>query len=191
VRPGRSGGSEGGALDLTLEQVQEAFYAELLSVPFHEHLGVALDRGVAPGEPRVTIPPKPEIVTADGQHSVAAVYTLGEAASAIEMCDEVAPRALELGMGAIFFTVSARFVRRGPAAGTIGAVTRLVSGLDEKAGEGKAARKATVEVAAKVVGEGGKMVGEQRFGFYVRFMELSRMRGMVRPASEVGRLVGP
>ncbi len=191
MRPGRSGGSEGGALNLTLEQVQEAFYAELLSVPFHEHLGVALDRSVAPGEPRVTIPPKPEIVTPDGQHSVAAVYTLGEAASAIEMCDEIAPRALELGMGAIFFTVSARFVPRGPAAGTIGAVTRLVSGLDKKAGEGKASRKATVEVAAKVVGEGGKMVGEQRFGFYVRFMELSRMRAMVRPASEVGRLVGP
>jgi hypothetical protein len=176
---------------LTLEQVREAFYAELLSVPFHEHLGVALDRGAAPGVPRVTIPSKPEIVTPDGHHSVAAVYTLGEAASAIEMCDEVAPRALEFGMGAMFFTVSANFQPRGPAQGTIGAITHLLSGIDEVVHGGTAAKKANVDVAAEVVTEDGKVVGEQRFSFYVRFMELSRMRAMFRPASEVGRLVGP
>jgi hypothetical protein len=178
-------------LALTIEEVREAFYAELLSVPFHEHLGVALDRGAQPGEPRVTIPPKPEIVTPDGHHSVAAVYTLGEAASAIEMCDEVAPRALEFGMGGMFFTVSARFEPRGAARGTIGAITRLVNGLDEAVHGGTAAKKASVDVAAVVVTADGTVVGEQRFSFYVRFMELSRMRAMVRPASEVGRLVGP
>jgi hypothetical protein len=178
-------------MELTIEQVREAFYAELLSVPFHEHLGVALDRDAPAGEPRVTIPSKPEIVTADGHHSVAAVYTLGEAASAIEMCDEIAPKALEYGMGAMFFTVSASFEPRGPARGTIGALTRLVSGLDEAVHGGPAAKKASVDVAAEVVTEDGSVVGEQRFSFYVRFMELSRMRDLVRPASEVGRLVGP
>jgi hypothetical protein len=189
VSPRQSGGAEEGGP--TLEQVREAFYAELLNVPFDEHLGVALDRDAAPGQPRVTMPPKPEIVTPDGQHSVAAVYTLGEAASAIEMCDEVAPRALDLGMGEIFFTVSARFELHGPARGTIGAMTRLVTGLDEAAGKGKAARKAAVEVAAQVVGEDGELVGEQQFSFYVRFMEPSHMRAIVRPASAIGRLVEP
>jgi hypothetical protein len=178
-------------VELTIEKVRDAFYAELLSVPFHEHLGVALDREAPAGQPKVTIPPKPEIVTPDGHHSAAAVYTLGEAASAIELCDEIAPRALQLGMGAIFFTVAARFESHGPARGTIGAITSVTSGLEEP-GRGQAApRKASVEVAAKVVSEDGGAVGQQRFRYYVRFMELSRMRDMVRPASEVGRLVGP
>jgi hypothetical protein len=66
----------------------------------------------------------------------------------------------------------------------------LVKGI-EADGDGVAPRKANVEVSAKVVGESGDQVAEQRFTFYVRFMEISRMRGMFRPASEVGRLVGP
>ena len=178
-------------MELTIEQVREAYYAELLNVPFHEHLGIALDREAPPGKPRVTIPSKPEIVTADGHHSVAAVYTLGEAAAAIEMCDEMAPKALDFGMGAIFFTVGATFEPRGPARGTIGAITRLVSGIDEEVHGGPGAKKANVDVAAEVVTEDGVVVGEQRFSFYVRFMEWDRMREMFRPASEVGRLVGP
>jgi hypothetical protein len=178
-------------VELTIEKVRDAFYAELLNVPFHEHLGIALDREAPAGQPRVTIPSKPEIVTPGGQHSPAAVYTLGEAASAIELCDEIAPRALELGMGAIFFTVSAAFESGGPARGTIGAITSVVSGLEASVSGEPAPRKASVEIAAKVVNEDGGMVGEQRFRYYVRFMELSRMRDMVRPASEVGRLVEP
>ncbi len=177
--------------EVTFEMVQEAFYAELLSVPFHGHLGVALDRDAPPGRPRVTIPSRPEIVSEDGEHSPSAVYTLGEAASAIEMCDAIAPRAVETGKGAIFFTVSGAFQPRGRARGTIGAITELVKGLERGEGGEGAPRKATVEVAAKVVGEGGEVVGEQQFSFYVRFMERDRMRGMVRPASEVGRLIGP
>ncbi len=176
--------------DLTLEKVQEAFFAELLNVPFHDHLGVALDRDVPPGQPRVTISPRPEIASRSGAHSPAAVYTLGEAASAVEMCEEIAPHALGMGLGAIFFTVAGTFLAQGPAVGKIGAVPELVKGIEADP-EGVAPRKANVEVAAKVVGDSGDLVAEQRFTFYVRFMEMSRMREMFRPASEVGRLVGP
>jgi hypothetical protein len=176
--------------DLTLEKVQEAFFAELLNVPFHDHLGLALDRHADHGQPRVTISPRPEIAGAGGEHSPAAVYTLGEAASAVEMCEAIAPYALEMGMGAIFFTVAGSFRPRGRAVGKIGAVTELVKGIEQGDGEG-VPRKAGVEVAAKVLREDGEPVGEQRFSFYVRFMEMGRMREMVRPESEVGRLVGP
>ena len=177
--------------EVTLEMAQEALYAEFSTVPFHDHLGVALDREAPPGQPRVTLPARPEIVSEDGEHSPAAIYTLGEAASAIELCDAIAPRAVQLGMGAIFFTVAGAFELRAPARGTIGAITELAKGLEDGVGGDGGPRKARVEVASRVVGEAGELVAEQRFGFYVRFMERTHMREIVRPASAVGRLVDP
>lgn len=173
----------------TLEMVQNAFYADLLSVPFHQHLGVEIERVPASGKARVTIPPKPEITAPDQQHSPAAVFTLGDAASAVEMCDAIAPRALEMGMGAIFLTVSAGFRPRGPACGTITATTSLVSGLKDADEGEKGVKKSTIVVAASILGEDGELAAEQRVSFYVRFMEEGRMRELV-PSSEVGRLAG-
>lgn len=174
-----------------LAEIREGFYADLLALPFHRHLGVAVKEVPPPGLPRITLPPGPDSVGQDGQHSAAAVYTLGDIASAAEMWNEVAPRAMELEMSAIFLTVSASFELSGPARGTIEAITNLVSGLDDAAGETKTVKKATIDVEARIVGEDGELVGEHRTSFYVRFMEESRLRAMTPAASGIVRLIGP
>jgi acyl-coenzyme A thioesterase PaaI-like protein len=172
----------------TLAEVQDVFYAGLLTVPFHRHLGVLIERTQSGA--RVAIPAKPEIVGPDGRHSAAAVYALGDVASSVQVCEEIAPRALELEMGAVFLTVSARFWQHGPARGTIEATANMVSGLDEAVGRAKEAKKATVEVAATVAGEDGEPAGEHRMSFYVRFMEVSRVREMAPASSEIFRVHG-
>jgi hypothetical protein len=172
----------------TLAEVQEGFYAGLLTVPFHRHLGVVIER--TPSGARVAIPPKPEIVGPDGHHSPAAVYALGDVASSVQVCEEIAPRALELEMGAVFLTVSATFQPCTPARGTLEGSAKVVSGLDQEVGRAKETKKATVEVAAMVAGEDGEPAGEHRMRFYVRFMEVSRVQEMVPASSEIFRLHG-
>jgi hypothetical protein len=172
----------------TLAEVQEGFYAGLLSVPFHRHLGVVIER--TPSGARVAIPPKPEIVGPDGHHSPAAVYALGDVASSVQICEEIAPRALELEMGAVFLTVSASFQPRAPARGVLEGSAKMISGLDREVGRANETKKATVEVAATVAGEDGEVVGEHRMSFYVRFMEVSRVQEMVPASSEIFRLHG-
>jgi acyl-coenzyme A thioesterase PaaI-like protein len=172
---------------LTLAEVQEGFYASLLTVPFHRHLGVVIER--TPSGVRVAIPPKPEIVGPDGHHSVATVFTLGDIASSVQVCEEIAPRALELEMGAVFLTVSASFQSRAPARGTLEVTANMISGLEQDVGRAKETKKAIVEVAATVAGDGGP-AGEHRMKFYVRFMEASRVQEMAPASSEISRFHG-
>jgi len=172
----------------TLDEVQEGFYASLLTVPYHRHLGVQIER--TPSGARVALPPKPEIVGPDGSHSAAAVYALGDVASSVQICEEIAPRALALEMGAVFFTVFASFQPRAPARGTLEATANMVSGLDQAVGRAKETKKATVEVLASVAGEDGESAGEHLMRFYVRFMEVSRVREMTPASSEIFRLHG-
>lgn len=172
----------------TLAEVQEGFYVSLLTVPFHRHLGVMIER--TPKGARVALPAKPEILGPDGRHSAAAVYTLGDVASSVQVFEEITPRALELELGAVFFTVSASFELRAPARGTLEATAEMVSGLDQAVGRAKEAKKGTVEVAATVAGEDGQTSGEHRMSFYVRFMEVSRVREMSPTSSEIFRIHG-
>ncbi len=172
----------------TLAEVQEAFYSSLLTVPFHRHLGVVIER--TPSGVRVALPPKPEIVGPDGRHSPAAVYALGDVASSVQICEQVAPRALELEMGAIFFTVGAHMEQHRPAKGTIEASASMVGALDPEVGAAGESKKATVDVAATVLGEDGELAAEQKMSFYVRFMEVSRVREMAPTSSEIFRLHG-
>ncbi|MEK6251312.1 MAG: hypothetical protein AABM43_05100 [Actinomycetota bacterium] len=174
----------------TLVELQEEIHAALLKVPFDRHLGVVIERDPRSGEVRISIPPRPEIVGPDGQHSAAAVFALGDIVSSMVVCEQIAQRALELDMGAIFFTVEARFRCHGPARGTIAASASLLRGLDEAVGKPNKARKATIEVGAKVVGEDGELAGEHRMSFYVRLMDVSRVREMVPASSEIFRIHG-
>ena len=177
-------------IEPTLEKVREAFRADLLVIPFHQHIGMALDPDASPGQPRVTIPPRPQIATEEGEHSPAILYTLADAAAALELCETIAPRALELGKGAIFFTVSAALRTSAPATGTIGATAELAKGLDASVGEKGASRKGTVDIAATLVGGDGEQIGEQRSSFYVRFIEMDRMKETIAPASATVRVLG-
>jgi acyl-coenzyme A thioesterase PaaI-like protein len=169
---------------MTLETIQEAFYADLLSIPYSRHLGVVIERD-PDGAARVKIPFKPQLSGADGQVSPAVLFALGDTASAAEMSREMAPRVIELEMGAIFLTVSSRFRQLAPAHGSIGAETRLTSGLDEESGRSKEARKATIGVAAEISDDSGTKVAEHEAHFYIRFMPASQLRALMPGHSEV------
>jgi acyl-coenzyme A thioesterase PaaI-like protein len=175
--------------EVTLEEVRGAYHADILSVPFHRHLGIDFNPDAASGEPRLTLSPRPELVDDSGELSPGTLFTLADAASALELCEEVAPRALEIGKGAIFFTVAARFNLSQPASGTIGATAEVVSRLADDVGLDGASRKARVEVATKVVGADGEQLGDYSSSFYVRFIDLSRMREAFAPSSEVVRVM--
>lgn len=172
----------------TLAEVQKEFLASLLTVPFHRHLGIETE--TEPSGIRVALPPKPEIVGPNGTQSPAAMFALGDAACSIRVCEEIAPRALELELGAIFFTVSARVQRLRPAGGRLAAEAEMLNGLEATVGGAKETKKATVDLAAKIFGEDGEQAAEQRMSFYVRFMEVSRVLEMAPAVSAISRLHG-
>src|SRR3977135_2820813 len=122
-----------------LAEVQEAFLASILTVPFHRPLRIEME--TRPTGNRVVLPVKPEIMGPHGTHSPAAVYALGDTACSIQVCEEIAVRALELEMGAIFLTGAAEFQRLAPARGRIEAVGELLKGLDADVGKSKTTKK--------------------------------------------------
>lgn len=162
----------------TLEAIQEAFYADLLSIPYHQRIGISLRRD-EDGAARVTLPAGPDLADRDGEVSPVALFGLGEAAAATEMSYDVAPRALEMNLAVIFLTSESGFRQLGPARGTIEATSELVGGLGDEAGRSKRARRGEVEVAVRLGGEGGAPVAEYESSFQVRFMEPDRVRALI------------
>jgi acyl-coenzyme A thioesterase PaaI-like protein len=169
---------------MTLETIQEAFLADVLSIPYSQHLGVVIERD-PDGPAQVKIPFKAELGGDGGQVSPAVLFALGDTASAVEMSREMAPRVIELEMGAMFLTASARFHQLAPAHGAIAAETRLIGGLDEDSGRSREARKTTIEVLAEISDESGATVAEYQTHFYIRFMPASQLRALVPGHSEV------
>jgi hypothetical protein len=174
--------------EVNAEQMHEAFMAELLKVPWHAHLGIALDRDADQG-PRLVIESRPQMANENGELPPGAVFTLGEVAAGAALCEEIIPHALARGSGAVFFTVAGTLRPQGRAIGKIAAVAELVNGIDVDE-EGVARRNADVDVVARVMRDDGATVGEHRFSYRVRFMEISRMGAMLRRGSEFGRLIG-
>lgn len=172
----------------SLQEVRKAIDASILSVPLHRHLGIVLERAQS-GVPRVLMPPKPQILDSGGNHSPAAVYLLADVAAGIRLCDEIAPRALEMDMGAMFLTVSAHFRPAAAASGTLQATAEVTKGL-ETARSDRKLKKVTLEVTASVSGESGEPAGEQLVRFYVRFMEPSRIRDLAPDSSQLMQVLG-
>jgi hypothetical protein len=169
----------------TLEDLREAIDSSILSVPLHQHLGISLDRAPAPSrEVTVRMKAQPQIVDADGHHSPTAIYLLADVAAGVCICDEIAPRALAMEMGAMFLTTSASFKPTEMAAGPLEATAEVTKGLDETPAD-RPLKKATLEVIARVRTESGEAAGEQQARFYVRFMEPSRLRELAPEASQV------
>jgi acyl-coenzyme A thioesterase PaaI-like protein len=173
----------------SLEAIQEAFYADLLSVPYHRRVGISVQRGSEPDSPRVALPAGPGLAGPGGEISPAALFLLADAAAAVQMAGEVAPRALQVRLGAIFLTTTSRFRQLGPARGTVEASTELVRGLDEEAGRSRPARRAPVDVSVRLTDGAGVAVASHETSFQVRFMEPSRLRAMLGGSSEVLALI--
>ena len=172
----------------SLEEVRRAIDAGMLSVPLHRHLGISLERTPSGGS-RVLMPPTPQIIDPGGNHSPGAVYVLADVAAGLRLCDEIAPRALEMEMGALFLTVSAQFKPAAAASGTLVATAEVTKGFEEPP-SGRQLKKATLEVTASVSGENGEPAGEQRVRFYVRFMETSRIRELAPDSSPLIQVLG-
>lgn len=170
----------------TLEEVQESIYAGFDEVPYHKHLGLEIER-TPPSGAKVSVAAPGKAGPAPGEHSAATVYTIGDVACSAQVCELLARRALELELGALFLTVGASIRLHGPAYGRLEATATMAKGLDESSG---APRKGTVETDARVVGEGGELVAEQRMRFYVRFMDPERIGEMAPGGSEIVRLHG-
>jgi acyl-coenzyme A thioesterase PaaI-like protein len=174
----------------TLEAIQEAFFVDLLSVPYHRRIGISLRRE-ADGGARVTLPAGSDLVDRDGEVSPAALFGLGEAAAATELSYDVAPRVLEVDLAVIFLTSESRFRQLAPGRGTVEASSELVRGLGAEAGRSKRARRGKVDVAVRLSDESGGQVAEYESSFQVRFMETGRLRALVDWPSALVDLLDP
>jgi hypothetical protein len=149
-------------------------------VPFHIHLGMTFERPRPDGPAVVTLPSSPETVGDDGLQSLAAVYTVGEVACGIAVCDALLLHAAEAdtSMTPLVLTREARFYPRTRARGEIRSETRFVGDSQEAVRRLRTARKVKVETAARLLDADGELAGEMDVFFYVRLMQLSRLEAM-------------
>jgi hypothetical protein len=146
--------------------------------PFHVHLGMTFERLEPSGRARIAIPASASIAAADGRQSVVAVYTVGEVAAGIEVCDSLVPYGAELGMGVLVLTRSASFRSLAGACGEVRAETRFAADPDAVAQRLAARRKASADVAVTVLDERDVPVGEHTVCFYIRLVDERRMAAM-------------
>lgn len=157
----------------------EDFYG-FPQVPFHIHLGMRFLRREPDGQATVLLPPSAEFTYPDGTQSHAAVYTVGEVAAGIAVCDALLLHAAEAetSMTPLVLTRQTRFTPSAPAYGEIRSETAFVGDSGDAVERLRSSRKVNVETAAQLFGEDGKLAGELRVNFYVRLMELSRLKAM-------------
>jgi hypothetical protein len=149
-------------------------------VPFHVHLGMRFERP-GPDEPAVvTLPSQPHLVEPDGRHPVAAVYTVGEVASGIAICDALAlgEPDPETKLMPLVLTRKAVF-RPGPRPrGEVRSRAEVLGDVPAAAERLRARRKANIEVQCTLRGDGEDVAGQLHVYFYVRMMELGRLEAM-------------
>lgn len=128
----------------------------------------------------VTLPAQPHLLGPDGRHSFAALYTVGEVASGISICD-----ALVLGAGEgattlmpLVLTTRAVFKPFACPRGAIRSRTAFVGEVSAAAERLRSSRKVKVEVEGTLLGDNDEVAGHMRVYFYVRLMESSRLEAM-------------
>jgi hypothetical protein len=165
-------------------------------VPFHVHLGMRFQRPDPEGAAVVTLPPAPGLLNPDGTQSPAAVYTVGEVASGISVCDALALH----GAGEDTTLVPLVLTRRtgfdaagSPPRGELRSRARFAEDAEAATERLRTGRKANLEVECQVLTEDDGVAGNLRVYFYVRLMSLSRLEaiagqmvpGMAERAREV------
>lgn len=166
-------------------------------VPFHVHLGMRFERPDPEGDAVVTLPPAPRLLNPDGTQSPAAVYTVGEVASGISLCDGLALHGGGDDDGELVPLVLTRRTEFAPAAaaarGDLRSRARFAEDADAATARLRTGRKANVEVACEILAADDEVVGNLHVYFYVRLMSLSRLEsiagqmvpGMAERAREV------
>lgn len=156
-------------------------------VPFHVHLGMTFERPDPTGPALVTLPAQPHLLDADGLHSPAAIYTVGEVASGISICDALMLHAADAGttLMPLVLTRRAVFTPVAVTGGDIRSRAVFVGDVPAATERLRRSRKVNVEVECALLGAGDGLVGRVHVYFYVRLMELRRleaMAGMLMPA---------
>jgi len=149
-------------------------------VPFHVHLGMRFDRPCPDGPAVVTLPSQPHLVEPDGRHSVAAVYTVGEVASGIAICDALALSKPdpETKLMPLVLTRKAVFKSACRPRGDIRSRAEALGDVPAAAERLRTRRKASIEVRCTLHGDGDDVAGLLHVYFYVRMMELGRLEAM-------------
>ncbi|HEX6753003.1 MAG TPA: hypothetical protein VF093_05400 [Solirubrobacterales bacterium] len=149
-------------------------------VPFHVHLGMRFDRLGPNGPAVVTLPSQPHLVEPDGRHSVAAVYTVGEVASGIAICDALAlsrPDS-EAKLMPLVLTRKAVFKPAFRPRGDIRSRAEALGDVPAAAERLRVRRKVNIEVRCTLRDDGDDVAGMLHVYFYVRMMELGRLEAM-------------
>jgi hypothetical protein len=149
-------------------------------VPFHIQLGMRFERPQPEGPALVTLPARPDLLGGDGRHSTSALYTVGEVASGIAICD-----ALLAGMSRdtttlmpLVLTTRAVFAPLIRAGGEIRSRTSFLGDAEAAVQKLGRTRKVKVEVQGEMLSHDDEVVGRIHVYFYVRLMELSRLQAM-------------
>jgi hypothetical protein len=160
-------------------QYPEDFYG-FPQVPFHIHLGMRFLRPKPDGPATVVLPANPKFMHADGTQSIAAVYTVGEVAAGIAVCDALVLHATQAdtNMTPLVLTRETHFTPGAPAVGELRSETGFVGDASAAVEKLKGSRKIKVETEARLYGEDGELAGELLVNFYVRLMPLERLRAM-------------
>jgi hypothetical protein len=149
-------------------------------VPFHVYLGMTFTRPRPDGPAVVTAPALPGTSTAGGAQSLAAVYTVGEVACGVAVCDALLLHhtMADAATAPLVLTREVTFRPRAAAVGAIRSETWFVGDAAEARERFARARKLKVETEARLYGEDGELAGETRALFYLRLMDRGRLEAM-------------
>ena len=158
----------------------EDFYG-FPEVPLHIHLGMRFLRPDPAGPAVVVLPALPEIVEPDGALSAAAVFTAGEVAAGIAICDALLLHAAEAETAMIPLVLTRRtHFAPGPsrATGEISSTTTVDDAEGAAAERLRRSRKTQVVAHAELRTAAGDVVGRSSVDFYVRLMDRGRLEAM-------------
>ena len=149
-------------------------------VPLHIHLGMQFLRPDPEGPATVTVPASPDFTDEDGRQSLAAVYTCGEVAAGIAVCDALVLNAAEAetAMVPLVLTRETQFTPHERARGEIRSETGFVGDSSAAVDKLRSARKVMVRTEARLYDEDDRLAGELLVDFYVRLMDRSRLEAM-------------
>jgi len=164
-------------------------------VPFHVHLGMRFERPDPEGAAVVTLPAGNSLRGPDGAQSPAAVYTVGEVASGISVCDALALHGAgeNTTLVPLVLTRSTTFEPREDVSGALRSRARPAGDAKAATERLRSARKVSLAVKCEVLGEDDTPAGDISVDFYIRMMSLDLLEsiagqmvpGMAERAREV------
>jgi acyl-coenzyme A thioesterase PaaI-like protein len=150
-------------------------------VPFHIHLGLRFERPNPRGPATVMLPTRKDLLGDRNRHATAALFTVGEVAAGIAICDALLLGAHKATSARMPLVLTRRtvFEPLSPPDGDIRShgmqVAEACAGLEKL----RISRKVMVDAAGSILDDRDDVVARIRVSFYVRLMEPSSLKAMV------------